>query len=437
MSTPSLLNIPYVIKDGTLYSQIPETGAGDFTVTRATTPTANRSTRVNADGFIELVNDNVPRLDYPLGGAANGCASLLVEPSATNLALQSEAIGTSPWGTSNATVTANTISSPDNNLTADQINYTANTSSRVFQTIASSNSTTYTYSVFIKNNTFLTGELVLLRFENNLAAPNDFEIRAVIDPTNIGAATFSLIGTAGTGTSGTVSGSVQDYGNGWWRVRVTGTSGTAAASATANIRIQQSSSVIARSLYAWGAQLETGSVATSYIPTTTVAITRAADVITKTGVSSLIGQTEGTMYAEVDLRALSVAKSILGVSLNSNTTDFANIQINSSNRIFARIRSNTGTSQDITASSTVTGITKIAMAYGSSGSVLAINGTIIGTNPSGIPTWASSVNFVHVGNGPSAVSGSTQGGFFNDRIRAAALYPNRLTNAELQTLTTP
>jgi hypothetical protein len=127
----------------------------------------------------------------------------------------------------------------------------------------------------------------------------------------------------------------------------------------------------------------------------------------------------------------------LGVSLNSNTTDFANIQINSSNRIFARIRSNTGTSQDITASSTVTGITKIAMAYGSSGSVLAINGTIIGTNPSGIPTWASSVNFVHVGNGPSAVSGSTQGGFFNDRIRAAALYPNRLTNAELQTLTTP
>ena len=40
MSTPSLLNIPYRLKAGTLYSQLPETGAGDFTVTRTTTPTA-------------------------------------------------------------------------------------------------------------------------------------------------------------------------------------------------------------------------------------------------------------------------------------------------------------------------------------------------------------------------------------------------------------
>jgi hypothetical protein len=138
----------------------------------------------------------------------------------------------------------------------------------------------------------------------------------------------------------------------------------------------------------------------------------------------------------VDLRALGVARSIFSVSLNSNTTDFANIQINSSNRIFARIRSGTGTVQDVTASSTITGITKIAMAYGSSGSVLAINGTIIGTNPSGIPTWASSVNFVHVGNGPSAASGSTQGGFFNDCIRSSAIYSTRLTDTQLQALTT-
>ena len=84
MSTPSLLNIPYLYKAGTLYSQIPESGAGDFTVSRTTT-VANRSTRINKDGLIELVNDNVPRLDYPLGGAVNGCPALLVEPSAQNL----------------------------------------------------------------------------------------------------------------------------------------------------------------------------------------------------------------------------------------------------------------------------------------------------------------------------------------------------------------
>lgn len=81
MSTPSLLNIPYLYKAGTLYSQIPESGAGDFTVSRTTT-VANRSTRINKDGFIETVLDNVPRLDYPVGGAVNGCPALLVEPSA-------------------------------------------------------------------------------------------------------------------------------------------------------------------------------------------------------------------------------------------------------------------------------------------------------------------------------------------------------------------
>ena len=184
-------------------------------------------------------------------------------------------------------------------------------------------------------------------------------------------------------------------------------------------------------------QIELGAIPTSFIPTTAAAVTRNAEVINLSGaVSGCIGQTEGTIYAEVDLRALSVARSIFGVSLNSNTTDFANIQINSSNRIFARIRSNTGTVQDVTASSTVTGTTKIAMAYDSSGSVLAINGAIIGTNASGIASWSSGVNFVHVGNGPSAASGSSQGGFFNDRILAPVLYTTRLTNAQLQALTT-
>jgi hypothetical protein len=184
-------------------------------------------------------------------------------------------------------------------------------------------------------------------------------------------------------------------------------------------------------------QIELGAIPTSFIPTTTAAVTRNADVVSLSGaVSGCIGQTEGTIYAEVDVRALSVARTIFGVSLNSNTADFANIQINSSNRILARIRSNTGTVQDVTASSTVTGTTKIAMAYDSSGSILVVNGTIIGTNASGIASWSSGVNFVHIGNGPSAASGSSQAAFFNDRIRAATLYTTRLTDAQLQALTT-
>ena len=78
---PSLEIVPAKYNGSTLLSQIPIDGTGDFTVTRATSPTTNQSTRVNALGQIELVDDNVPRLDYPIGG---GCPALLVEPAATN-----------------------------------------------------------------------------------------------------------------------------------------------------------------------------------------------------------------------------------------------------------------------------------------------------------------------------------------------------------------
>jgi hypothetical protein len=427
MSNLSFLNVPYRFKAGTLYSQIPESGLGDFVVSRSA---SNAATRVNAQGFIETVADNVPRLDYPLGGIANGCPALLVEPSAQNLALQSETLNTSPWGTSSATVTPNAILSPSNTLTADQINYTANVASRALQIIASSNSTTYTYSVFVKNNTFLAGELVLLRFENALSAPNNFEIRAVIDPTNIGATTFSLIGTAGTGTSGTVSGSVEDYGNGWWRVRVTGTTGTAAASATASIRIQQSSSAIARSLYAWGAQLETGSVATSYIPTTTAAITRGADVISKTGVSSLIGQTEGTIYAEFSVDFNNRNADILSINAgNSNNGFFMSLRDTSVVQLIVRTLGNNELIFQRVGAFSI-GVNKLAMAYKNGDFAICLNGTAVQTNTNNITMPSVSIN--KIGLGDSALYALDR----QLRIRATALLPTRLTNAQLQALTT-
>jgi hypothetical protein len=289
----------------------------------------------------------------------------------------------------------------------------------------------HTFSAFVKAGT--TNPL-------NFCA---LQLTAFTGASGTGTSYFSLA----SGTALTTGASIQNYGNGWYRI-ISAPYTIAAGDLTGIIRLLfaegnndasfPASGALNLTLYAWGIQLEAGSVATSYIPTTTTSATRNADVITLSGaVSGCIGQTEGTLYAEVDVRALSVSRSIFGVSLNSNTADFANIQINSSNLILARIRSNTGTLQDITASSTVTGTTKIAMAYDSSGSVLVVNGTIIGTNASGIASWSSGVNFVHLGNGPSAASGSSQGAFFNDRIRAAALYTTRLSDADLMLLTMP
>ena len=437
MPTPSLILVPARFKTGKLYTPVATTSgglvlgaSGDFNVTRATT-----ATRVNASGFIESVASGIPRLDYYTSGGTAGCPALLVEPSGSNLALQSENF-TTTWGQTALNITSGFTSPTNSNLGA-LIEATANTG-RLRQTFASLTSgVTSTFSLFAKLGTQSSGVTLVFQ-EGNATSYSS----GVCQSFRLDTGAVGISCTLGAGFTITRS-NIENYGNGWYRCSLTVQLSYTPSSA--NLTIRPTSVVTANlpvtasgdSCYIFGAQLETGTVPTSYIPTTTASATRNADNISLSGaVSGCVGQTEGTIYAEVDLRALSVARSIFGVSLNSNTTDFANIQINSSNRIFARIRSNTGTVQDVTASSTVTGTTKIAMAYDSSGSVLAINGAIIGTNASGIASWSSGVNFVHVGNGPSAASGSSQGGFFNDRILAPVLYTTRLTNAQLQALTT-
>jgi hypothetical protein len=403
MSTPSLLNIPYVIKAGTLYSQIPETGAGDFTVTRATTPTANRSTRVNANGFIELVNDNVPRLDYPLGGAVNGCPALLVEPSAQNLALQSQTFdvsGTwapSPGGTgSSPSVTANAVISPDGTQNAETVllnrgaGNTLADQSTLQQTIILATSGTYTFSVYAKATTSGdVGKQILLR-----------------------------IGGGGSLIAYTLTAN--------W-VRLTRTE-TGLASGSNPVQIGNRGTVTADnsvSVDLWGAQVETGSVATSYIPTTTQAITRASDVITKTGIASLIGQTEGTMYVEVDVRNFTNNARVIALS-DGTGSNAISLQLLNPDKI--RVTVNLAGIGQVDFSAVMpAGVNKIALGYAQNNVALYLNGTSAGTDPScNIPA----TNKVDLGN----LNGST---VLNDRIRADAVYPNRLSNSELATLTTP
>jgi len=425
MSTPSLLNIPYRLKAGTLYSQLPETGAGDFTVSRTTTPTAGQSTRINSLGNIELVANNVPRLDYPLGGAVNGCPALLVEPSAQNLALQSQDFSTTWLAQNSATVNTNTAISPDGTQNADTINLAAVNDSRVRQTITVANSTTYTISCFYKNIALTAGETFRMRFNNANSAPNNFIATAVIDLA-AGTATYSLIGTSGTGFSGTATGRVENYGNGWYRVSLTFTVGTAGGAAG----IFEAASIdpgALRSFYAWGAQLEIGSVATSYIPTTTQAITRGAEVINKTGVSSLIGQTEGTIYAEV---VFSRVNANYVISLGT-LDDRIMINFDTSTTVLALIRVggvNANYTATIPAIPATGGVYKVALGYKANDYCFAVNGVAYPSNASrGVPANMSSV---YLG---ASVFSTAQ---LNDRIRADALYPTRLSDTQLAALTT-
>ena len=291
MPNPSLLIVPARFKTGRLYSQIPSNtdNRGDFNVTRATA-----ATRVNSAGLIESVASGIPRLDYFASGGTAGCPALLVEPAATNLVLQSEAFNTT-WalvtgGTGSLpSVTANAVISPDGTQNAETIllnrgaGNTITDQSTLQQSITLATSGTYIFSVYAK-----------------ATASGD-----------VGKQIFLRAGGAGSLIAYTLTAN--------W-VRLTRTE-TGLASGSNVFQIGNRGTVTADnsvSVDLRGAQLETGSVATSYIPTTTAPVTRNAEVINLSGaVSGCIGQTEGTIYAEVDFSRLNLSP-ILTISDDNN-----------------------------------------------------------------------------------------------------------------------
>jgi hypothetical protein len=418
MPTPSLILVPARFKTGKLYTPLATTSggvvlgaSGDFNVTRGTT-----ATRVNANGLIESVASGIPRLDYPLGG---GCPALLVEPSAQNLALQSEAFNTtwSPlqllaFNSGSVINTTGTLDPYGTNVADLIVPNTVSDQHRIDQTTTSV-SGSYTFSVFLKAAGYNFGRL---------------RIGTV-------GATFNLAsGTIGSTDAGIVS-SIQPFGNGWYRCIVS----KAASTANEVIRINVNEALTGdyagngtSGIYVFGAQYETGSVATSYIRTTTGSVTRNADVVTLSGaVSGCIGQTEGTIYAEVDIRTSGNTAGIFVISDNTNTNRVYLYKLGTNNRIYAERQSATesATSTLQTSGSITAGIYKIAIAYKSGDTALFVNGVQAGSTNTDTFTMGS-IFKLNVGSNRAE---ATQ---FNDRIRSAALYTTRLTNAQLAALTT-
>jgi hypothetical protein len=337
--------------------------------------------------------------------------------------LQSADFNTTWTTAAGATVNTNTAISPDGTQNADTINLAAVADSRINQIITVANSTTYTISCFYKNIALTAGQTFNMRFNNFASAPNNLLATATIDLV-AGTATFAVGGTAGTGFSGTATGRVENYGNGWYRVSMTFTVGTAGGNA-GGFQPAQVGSATARSFYAWGAQFEVGSVATSYIPTTTQAITRGADLVSKTGVSSLIGQTEGTLYWEGSLGQIDK----IFFSIGASTTETIRFETRSNGLMEFSVVSGGSSQCTIVTSGAITigQFYKIAGAYKQNDFIFYVNGVQVGFDNSGtIPTALAQMQF----------SSSATANLSIQRCRALALHPTRLTNAQLQALTT-
>jgi hypothetical protein len=359
-------------------------------------------------------------LDYYTSGGTAGCPALLVEPSAQNVLLQSEAFNTSwtPVGLnafgSGSVANSTGTTDPFGGTNSDYIQETAASGTHVIlQTAAGQVSgTTVTLSCFAKS-----AERTQINFLNNGGG--------------LGNATFNL--TAGTATLvNGVSASIQNYGNGWYRCALTYTP-SVSGNFNVQVRLADASGNTSYTgtgtsgLYVFGAQLETGSIATSYIPTTTAPVTRNADVINVSSVSGVIGQTEGTIYVEVDMSVIPQLFVPCAIDIGT-VSEYLVIGVNSSGAFRVLIKKATGSqTQLMISSANPVGVYKIAVAYKNGDYAMSINGAtpLTSNDSTNYPVGAFSV--VHLSLSAYGIGIC--------RTRTVALYPARLTNTELQALT--
>jgi hypothetical protein len=219
---------------------------------------------------------NIPRLDYSKGT----CPSLLVEPQRTNLALYSNALSTGTNVVDYSTTTPNVYISPDGTQNAMQFTETTDNGRHGFYQYTTVTAQAYTASIFTKQ----TGR-------RYIACTSDMTGTAVTSYFDL--QTKSVV-SAGSGHNC----SIQDFGNGWLRLILTFTASAGSRYVIwggspdgTNIAYLGSTS-ISQTFY--GYQLEAGSYATSYIPTTSASVTRNADFLTRAGFGNT--STSGTLF---------------------------------------------------------------------------------------------------------------------------------------------
>ena len=356
-----------------------------------------------------------PRFDYdPVTLQPKG---LLIEEQRTNLLTYSEQFDNAAWTKPNALVAANVVIAPDGSMTADKIfdNTAAGVEHYTDQVYLATSGSTYTFSVFCKQ-----AEKTYIRLRAAISTPDT-------------TATFSLSdGTVVNSGFPTDRRGIVSAGNGWYRCWVTYTA-TATGTVVNRVQLLQtgSSSVTVYTgdgtsgIYIWGAQLEAGAFATSYIPTTTAAATRAADVAVMTGANFLnwYNQSEGTLFGEVNCYFPTSNQYFLSADADA----FNRLSLyNTSNTVIWFVRNGGATQSGITEGSiTANSVIKIAGCYKANDFNISVNGSVdSGDNSGTLPTVSS----LYIG-------AYSVGAFLNGHIRRIAYWPRRLTNTELQGVT--
>lgn len=332
----------------------------------------------------------LPRLDY----LNSTCPRLLLEPQRTNLALYSEQFNNAAWvldgDGAGQSVTANYATSPDGYQNADriQLNRTGGSYSRIRQVIVAPSTGSLTASVYLKTNDGTTKNL-----------------------------NFRL---------GAAGGDVISVTSSWQRFSIT-------KSVTSGLAYDfelftDSSSAITIDFSAYGAQYEAGAYATSYIPTLSTSVTRVAESFSKSSISSLIGQTEGTFLVDFVYSNTNISVAQIFSISDSTTANRVYIGTAFGQALIALVTSGGVAQANIpTSFPLVLGQRyRAAIAYKANDFAFYLNGVQIGTDNSGtVPAMNYISNSSGAGSSPA-----------NYPLNQLLLFKTRLTNAQLAELTT-
>jgi len=398
----------YLLYNSTIVSGgVPSLGL-DFTSgvldPRVTFTRASTATRVNAAGLIESVAINGPRFDYdPATLAPKG---LLIEEQRTNLYTQSEFES----GLSGAVglVTSSTMVGPfGTTMNAAAFGHDGSTVSYLYKgaTVAS---TTYTLSVFVRMD---DGGAPSFGSTNGASVTNDF---ALIIAGGIATATDYV---------------VQNFGNGLYRVSGTLTTGATTLGNNGVVKYASNSSRTFKTS-AW--QLEAGAFATSYIPTVESQVTRSTDNASMTGAnfSSWYNATEGTLFAQASAFGLLAAgNGVVGVSDGTQNNRFGIYAISTNNAVSGYMRTSGTTEVNLSVNTAAASaqVFESAFSYKLNDFAFSANGATPLTDTSGIVATTDRLVI-----GAIYAAGTN---LINGHIRRIMYYNTRLTNAQLQALT--
>jgi hypothetical protein len=390
---------------------------------RSSVTAYNATTSAAITNYIPVLQTaaaNVPRFDYdPVAGISLG---LLIEQQSTNICLYSSAYDNAAWVKQNLNITTAADIAPDGTQTAELAYATSTNATHATYTanFSASASTSYTASVYAKAQGL---NFLCMRFD-------DQATNLVSSCFNLSTGTISTA-AAGLGTFTNLSSAITSVGNGWYRCSITATT----ASTTNSLRIvlfvnnvtsDYNGAVYAGNgysgIYMWGAQLEALSFQTSYIPTTTAAVTRTADyaVMTGTNLTSWFNQSQGTLYGSYDV--LQTNGRIGSFWLNANASRLLdiynsgpNIGIYASNGINASI-------------GTYVNNSKVAGTYSNTSYTGSLNGASVVTFTPTMPL--TTIDTFGIGN-----YYNSSNSFTNGHIKKLAYYPQALSNTNLQALT--